>query len=56
MVMRGKRMDSNLNYHQLNVDCYMQKRLNTNLKITIYQKPLINIQRINRKKSKYITK
>ena len=49
-------MGSNLNDHQLNIDCYMQKRLYTNLMVTIYQKPLINMQRIKRKKSKYITK
>jgi len=48
-------MGSNLNDHLLNVDCYMQK-LYTNLRITIYQKPLTNMQKIRRKKSSYITK
>ena len=49
-------MGSNLNDLQLNIDCYMQKTLYSNLMITTNQKPLINIQRIKRKKSKHITK
>ena len=49
-------MGSNLNNHQLNIDCYMQKKSYTNLVVTIYQKPLTDMQRIKRKKSKYITK
>ena len=32
----------------------MQKRLDTNLMVTTNQKPLINMQRIKRKESKYI--
>ena len=32
-----KRMGSNLNDHQVNIDCYMQKRLYTSLMLTIYQ-------------------
>ena len=51
-----QRMGSNLNGHQLNVDCYVQKRVCTNLMVTTNQKPLINMQRIKGKKSKYITK
>lgn len=38
------------------IDCYMQKRLHTNLTVTISQKPLIDMRRIKRKKSKCITK
>lgn len=34
----------------------MLKSLYTNLSATIYQKPLLNIQKIERKKFKYITK
>ena len=49
-------MGSNLNGHQFNIDCYVQKRLYTNLMTTTNQKPLINMQRIKRKKSKYIAK
>ena len=33
-------MGSNLNDHQLNLDCHMQKRSYTNLMVTIYQNPL----------------
>ena len=50
-----KRMDSNLNDNQLNID-YLQKRLYTGLMVTIYQQKLINMQSIKRKKYKYITK
>lgn len=49
-------MTSKLNDHQLNIDCYMQKRLYTNPMMTIHQKPLVNMERIKKKKSKYITK
>ena len=42
-------MGSNLKDHQLNRECYMQKRLYKNLMATIYQKPLINMQRIKTK-------
>ena len=49
-------MDLNVNDHQLNIDCYMQKRLYINPMVIIYQKPLIHMQRIERKKYKYITK
>lgn len=49
-------MGSNLNDHQLNTDCYMQK-FHTNMMVAIYPKPLINMQRIKRKKkSKYVIK
>ena len=48
-------MGSNLN-NQVNRDGYMQKRLYTNLMVTIYKNPLINMQRIKRNKFKYITK
>ena len=34
-----KRMSSN--DHQLNIDCYMQKKLYTNPMVTMYQKILI---------------
>ena len=51
-----KRMGSNLNDHQLNLDCYLQKSLYTSLMVSIYQQALINIQRIKRKKCKYVTK
>ena len=51
-----KRMGSNLNDHQLNTDCYIQKRSYTNRMVTINQTLLINMQRIKRKISKYITK
>ena len=47
-------MGSNLNDHKLNIDSYMQTKLHTSLMVTIYQKTLINMQRI--KMSKYITK
>ena len=47
-------MASNLNNHQLNTDCYMQKMLHTSLMGTTNQKPLIDMQRIKRKKYKYI--
>ena len=49
-------MGSNLNNNQLNIDYYVQKKLYTNIMVTIYQKPVVNMQRIKRKKSKYITK
>lgn len=42
-------MGSNLNYCELNVDCFVQKRLNTNLMIIIFYHT-INIQGINKKK------
>ena len=50
-----KRMGSYLKDHQLNIDCYA-KILYANLMITTYQNLPINMQRIKRKKSKYITK
>ena len=49
-------MGSNLNDHQINIDYYMQKWLYPNLMVTIYQNLLINLQKIKRKKSKYISK
>ena len=49
-------MGSHLNDHQLNIHCYMQMRLHINLIVTIYQKPLISMQRIKTKKSRYMTK
>ena len=49
-------MGSNLSKHQLNIDCYMQKILYTNLMVTTNQKPAIDMQRINRKEWKYIIK
>ena len=49
-------MASNLHDHQLNIDCYMQKMLYTNLKVTTNQKPVIDMQKIKRKESKYTTK
>ena len=52
MGKRGERKHgSNLNDHQLNIDCYMQKRLYRNLMVIVHQKPLINMQGIARKKS-----
>lgn len=53
---REEKKSSKLNNHQLHTDCYMQKRLYINLIVTIFQNPPINMQRIKRKKSKYITK
>ena len=47
-------MGSNLNDHKFNINCYMQKRLYTNLMVTTNHKPLIDTQRIKTKKSKYI--
>ena len=41
--------------HQLNIDCYWQM-LRTNLMVTTNQEPVIDMQRIKRKESKYITK
>ena len=35
---KEKRIGSNLNDHQVNIDCYMQKRLYTNLIVTILSK------------------
>ena len=49
-------MGSNLNDHQLNKGCYMQKRLYINIMGTTNQKPLINMETIKRKKSIYTTK
>lgn len=51
-----KRMDSNFNDPELHTHCYMQKRLYANPRVIIHQKPLINMRRIKRKNSKYITK
>ena len=50
------RTDSNLSDHQLNIDCYTQKMLNTNLIVTTNQKLVIDMQKIKKKESKYITK
>ena len=47
-------MGSNSNNHQLNIDGYMQKMLYTNLTVTTNQKPVIDMQKIKRKESKYI--
>lgn len=41
-------MGSNFNAHQLNIDCYMPKRLHTNLMVSTYIKPLINMQQRER--------
>ena len=49
-------MGSNLSEHQLNIDCYRQKMLYTNLMVTTNQKPAIHTQRIKRKQFNYITK
>ena len=49
-----RRMSSNVNDHQLNIGCYFQKRLYTNLVVTTYQKPLPNRQRIEKEKYIYI--
>ena len=49
-------MGSYLSDHELNIDCYMHKMLFINLMVTTNQKPVINIQKIKRKESKYITK
>ena len=49
-------MCSDLNDDQLNIDCYMQKRLYTNLMVTTTQKPVIDMQGIKRKGFKYISK
>jgi len=45
-------MDVNLGDHQLNIDCYMQKMLYTNLMVTTYEKPVIDMQKIKRKEFK----
>ena len=42
--------------HQLNIDCCMHKMLDTDLMVTTNRKPVIYMQKIKRKKSKYITK
>ena len=47
-------MGSNLRDHQLNIDCYLQKMLYTNLIVTTNQKPIIDMQQIKMKKLKYI--
>ena len=49
-------MGSNLSDHQLKIDCYMHKKLYINLMIHTNQKPVIDMQRIKRKESNYITK
>lgn len=50
-------MDANLSNHYLNIDYCMYKRLYTNLIIlTTNQKPLINMQRTKRMRSKYTIK
>ena len=52
---RGQvKMFSNLRDHQLLID--MHKMLFKNIMLTSNQKPVIDMQRIKRKKSKYITK
>ena len=56
MERRGIKLGLNLNDHQCNIDCYIQKRLYTNLMVTMYQKPLINMLINKNKESKYITK
>ena len=48
-------MGSNISNYQLNIDCYMQKRLYTNIMVTTNQKSLINMQGIKRRNSKYTT-
>ena len=49
-------MSSNLSDHQLSIDTYMYKILYINLVETRNQKPVIDMQKIKRKESKYITK
>ena len=49
-------MGSNLSDHQLNIDCYMHKMSYINLMVTTNQKLVIDMQRIKRKESKFITK
>jgi len=48
-------MDPNLRDQQVNIDCYMQKLLYTNLMVTTNEKPVIDTQK-SRTESKYITK
>ena len=45
-----------LSGHQLNINCYMQKMLYTNLMVTANHKPVIDMQKIKRNESKCITK
>lgn len=54
-------MGSNLNDLKRNTDNYIKEKLYTNLMVTLYQKkkkkkPLTNVQRLKRKKSKCVTK
>lgn len=53
---RKQGRDSNLSGHQLNIECYMSRTFYTNLMVTTNQKPVTDMQKIKRKKSKYITK
>ena len=41
-------MGSNLSNHQLNIDCYMQKMLYTNVMVTTNQKTVTELQKIKR--------
>jgi len=45
------KMGLNFSNNQLNIDCYMQKMLYTNLMVTTNQKPITDMQR---KKEKVI--
>ena len=49
-------MGSNLSNHKLNMDFYLHKILYINLMVITNQKPIIDMQKIKRKQSKYITK
>ena len=49
-------MSTHLSNHQLNIDCYMQKILYTNLMATTGQKPVKHTQNKKRKESKFINK
>ena len=56
MGRRGVKNGSNLSYCQPNVYGCVWKMLYIYLMVITNQKPLLNMQRIKRKKSKYITK
>ena len=49
-------MGLNVSDHQPNIDGHIHKMLHTNLMVTTNQKPVIDMQIIKRKKSKYVTK
>lgn len=42
-------MDSNLDGHQLTIECYMNTKSDTNLMVITKYEPLINMHRLRRK-------